>query len=215
MQHKIRSFAKRERQFTPEEQQLFDTLWSKYGLSWQEEINLEKFFGRKAPTILEIGFGMGHALVAMAKQYPEHNFLGIEVYSPGVMALLKDLEKYQLTNVRVWHEDVTNVLKVLPDNSLEKVLLFFPDPWPKRKHHKRRLVQNEFVDILKNKLIISGILHIASDWEDYAQHVLKIMNQSNNFTTIDNQNFVRPPTKFEQKGKKLGHQIWDLVFVRD
>jgi tRNA (guanine-N7-)-methyltransferase len=198
---------------------MFDERWAKYGLDVESKnISSKKIFGREAPLVLEIGFGMGTTILHSAKKYPEQNFIGIEVHQPGIITLLAKLEALALNNVRIYNEDAIVVLpKCIPDNSLEKVLIFFPDPWPKKRHHKRRLIQPEFIELLQRKLKSKGILHIATDWEDYANHVNNVLKNNSGFTA----SLTSPPlsdrisTKFEQRGKKLGHKIFDLIFTNN
>ncbi|MBT8116845.1 MAG: tRNA (guanosine(46)-N7)-methyltransferase TrmB, partial [Gammaproteobacteria bacterium] len=153
----------------------------------------------------------------MAELQPEHDFIGIEVHRPGVGHLLKLLEERAIDNVRIYHADAVKVLKeCLPDGSLDRVLLFFPDPWHKKRHHKRRIVQPAFIQLLGKKLKAGGILHMATDWEDYAEHMLAVMQASGDFRKCAGTGGYspRPVTKFEQRGRRLGHDVWDLVFER-
>jgi tRNA (guanine-N7-)-methyltransferase len=178
-------------------------------------------FGRQAPRILEIGFGMGQSLQQMAAQHPEQDYLGIEVHRPGIGSLMLNLEKHAIGNVRVLCADAMEVLEHhLAENSLDAVYLFFPDPWPKRKHHKRRIVQPAFVELVASRLKPGGILHMATDWENYAEHMLAVMNSTDKFDNCagagnySERPDYRPLTKFEQRGHKLGHGVWDLIFKR-
>jgi tRNA (guanine-N7-)-methyltransferase len=217
----IRSFVRREGRITAGQQRALQELWPRYGLEANAVLNLATIFGRQAPCTLEIGFGNGDALAAMAAQQPECNFIGIEVHRPGVGRLLQQLDEQELGNVRVMREDAVQVLKTcLPDNSLDRVLLFFPDPWHKKRHHKRRIVQADFIELLSRKIRPGGCLHMATDWEDYALHMLDVMQQSPRFRnsagagkTVSRPDY-RPVTKFEQRGQRLGHGVWDLVFER-
>jgi tRNA (guanine-N7-)-methyltransferase len=184
-------------------------------------LDLDAVFGRRAPRVLEIGFGMGDALHVLARERPNWDFLGIEVYRPGIGSFLRGLEDKAITNVRVIAEDAVQVLEhMIPDASLTRVHLFFPDPWPKKRHHKRRLIQPTFVALLARKLVSGGIFHMATDWEDYAHHALAVVSQSDVFrNTASGDGFTprpswRPRTKFEQRGERLGHAVWDLVFER-
>lgn len=178
-------------------------------------------FGRNAPLTLEIGFGNGDCLAQMAAANPEKNYLGIEVHKPGVGHLIKQLEAQRLTNVRIYCHDAVEVLEhCIADGSLNGIHLFFPDPWPKKKHHKRRIVQPHFVNLMVNKLQTGGYFHAATDWEHYAENMLcvlsgcpRLTNQSPDKSYCERPDY-RPFTKFEQRGLKLGHGVWDLVFAK-
>lgn len=216
----IRSFVRREGRLTRGQQRALEQLGPKYLLEpGSGMLDLDVLFGRSAPRYLEIGFGDGKSLASMAAAQPGVDFLGVEVHRPGVGSLLMQVEQQSLTNVRVICADVVEVLKtMLPDHSLDKVFLFFPDPWHKKRHHKRRLVQPEFVTTLRNKLKIGGIFHMATDWQDYAMHMLAVMKSAAGFrNTSQSGDYVmrpeyRPLTKFEARGKRLGHGVWDMVF---
>ena len=217
----IRSFVKREGRLTRAQRRALDKLLPRYGLAADTMIEPVAIFGHSAPLILEIGFGNGESLAAMAAQDPTSDFIGIEVHRPGIGHLLLDLERQDLVNVRVFTADAIEVLKCcIPDNILERVLLFFPDPWPKKRHHKRRIVQHEFIRQLARKLVPGGILHMATDWENYAGHMLDIMTAEPEFRNCAGKGNVsprpawRPVTKFERRGQRLGHGVWDLLFER-
>jgi len=218
----IKTFMPRQRRLTGSRLNAFDQLWGTYGLvALSGAIDFSKTFGRNAPTVLEIGFGTGETLHEMAKNHPEWNFIGIEVYRPGVAALLAKLKIEPIDNIRIFAEDANTVIqKCIPDNSLEKILIFFPDPWPKRRHFKRRIINENFIKLIQHKLKAQGILHIATDWEDYATHTLAVMQNQPGFVNLaDNNQFVlrpsyRPLTKFEQRGIRHGHQIFDLMFQK-
>lgn len=218
----IRSFVRREGRLTTAQQRAIDELGPKYIIqAGGPSLELDSLFGRQAPRYLEIGFGDGKALAEMAAAQPEVDFLGIEVHRPGVGSLLQRVEQQSLTNVRVISADVVEVLNTqLMDSSLDKVFLFFPDPWPKKRHHKRRLLQTDFVELLRCKLKPGGFFHMATDWEDYAMHMLAVMKMAPGFTnTSSDDTFVmrpayRPLTKFEARGKRLGHGVWDLLYQR-
>lgn len=219
---KIRSFVKREGRLTKGQAAALERTWPRMGLTYdQGPLNLDEVFGRNAPTVLEIGFGMGKSLVAMAKAAPEKNFIGIEVHRPGVGACLMDAEEAQLTNLRVYEHDAVEVLRdCIADGSLATVQVFFPDPWHKKRHHKRRLIQPEFIEALRPKLAIGGIIHLATDWENYAEHMLEVMTAATKWRNLAADNAYiprpdeRPLTKFEQRGERLGHGVWDLKFER-
>ena len=217
----IRSFVRREGRITAGQQRALQHLWPRYGLEVDTVLDVANIFGRKAPCTLEIGFGNGESLATMAEQQPEYDFIGIEVHRPGIGRLLQQLEEHNLDNVRVMREDAVQVLKsCIPDNSLDRVLLFFPDPWHKKRHHKRRIVQPDFIELLSRKIRPGGRLHMATDWEDYATHMLETMEQSPAFhNCAGSGNFsarpdYRPVTKFEQRGQRLGHGVWDLLYER-
>lgn len=219
---KIRSFVLREGRLTKGQQNALDNHWSEFGLNYQPTpFNLVEVFGRSAPVVLEIGFGMGKSLVEMAKNAPEQNFIGIEVHKPGVGACLGDAAAVGLRNLRLLEHDAVEVLNdSIADNSLTTVQLFFPDPWHKKRHHKRRIVQPEFVQLLRQKLQIGGVFHMATDWQNYAEHMLEVMQAAPGFSNLSaRDDYIerpeqRPLTKFEQRGQRLGHGVWDLMFKR-
>lgn len=176
-------------------------------------------FGRQAPGILEIGFGMGHATAEIAQGHPENDYLGVEVHTPGVGALLKRIGELNLGNVRIIRHDAVEVLQhMLAEASLDGIHIFFPDPWHKKRHHKRRLIQPDFVALLASRLKPGGYLHLATDWEDYAQQMLAVLSDNaqlvNTAASYAGRPAYRPMTKFEQRGLRLGHGVWDLVFKR-
>jgi tRNA (guanine-N7-)-methyltransferase len=218
----IRSFVRREGRMTPAQQRALDELWPVYGLDLEAcPLDLDAVFGRRASRTLEIGFGMGDALLAMAAAAPAEDFIGVEVHRPGVGSLLKRLQDAGITNVRVFCADAVEVLdRCLPADSLSRVCLFFPDPWHKKRHHKRRLVQPPFVERVCDRLARGGVFHLATDWEDYARHMLEVLTASRKLcNTAPDGRFVprpsyRPETKFERRGMRLGHGVWDLVFER-
>lgn len=205
---------------TPAQREALDVLWERYGVSPPAAVfDLDALFERSAPRILEIGFGMGDALVAMAQAHPEQDYVGIEVHRPGIGSLLRQLEVQKLSNVRVICADAVQVLELhIPDNSLDAVHLFFPDPWPKRRHHKRRMVQSTFMALVARKLKSGGCFHFATDWQEYAEHVMQLLSSAPEFVNAAGTgNYsprpaYRPLTKFERRGQRLGHQVWDLVF---
>lgn len=219
---RIRSFVRRQGRLTKGQQQALDTLWPVMGVEYQPEpVDLPALFGREAPVTLEIGFGMGASLVTMAQNTPHQNFLGIEVHAPGVGACLAAAKEVDVQNLRVMCHDAVEVLeKMIPDNSLRMVQLFFPDPWHKARHNKRRIVQVPFAELVMRKLKLGGVFHMATDWEAYAEHMLEVMNSIDGYRNqSEQQNYVprpetRPLTKFEQRGQRLGHGVWDLMFER-
>ena len=219
---KVKSFVLREGRLTNGQAAAIEQYWPTMGLDYTKDpINMEEIFGRSAPVTLEIGFGMGKSLVEMAKNAPEQNFIGIEVHRPGVGACLMDAGELGLTNLRVYQHDGVEVMAdSIGSESLDCVQLFFPDPWHKKRHHKRRIVQPEFVESIRRHLKIGGVFHMATDWENYAEHMLEVMNGAEGFdNTSESGDYIprpdsRPLTKFEQRGHRLGHGVWDLMFKR-
>lgn len=187
------------------------------GTSSENPLDLDHIFGRHAPRFLEIGFGMGETTAAIARMHPQNDYLAVEVHTPGVGSLLKQIEELGLTNIRVIQHDVVEVLQyALPPECLDGVHIFFPDPWPKARHHKRRLIQPDFIALLCPHLKRGGYIHAATDWEDYAIQILDVMSSepqlSNTAIDYAPRPEYRPLTKFEQRGLRLGHGVWDLVF---
>eukprot|EP00163_Fabomonas_tropica_P004727 TRINITY_DN14176_c0_g1_i1.p2 TRINITY_DN14176_c0_g1~~TRINITY_DN14176_c0_g1_i1.p2 ORF type:complete len:245 (-),score=37.76 TRINITY_DN14176_c0_g1_i1:654-1388(-) len=218
----IRSFVLRQGRMTEGQKRAFERSWPKYGLTREQGmIDPREVFGREAMLNLEIGFGMGKSLAEMAEAAPEQNFIGVEVHLPGVGSLLKEVEDRGLENVRVYNIDANDVIDLcLPEASLDRVMVFFPDPWHKKKHHKRRLIQAEFVQRIRHKLRVGGVLHLATDWENYAEHMMEVMNEAEGFANSRQDGGFsprpdhRPITKFEKRGERLGHGVWDLLFNR-
>lgn len=195
--------------------------WPRFGVSEGGPIDFDKLFGRQAPRVVEIGFGMGDALIQMAQTHPERNYLGIEVYEAGVGHLLGRATSLGISNIRVVRDDAVDVLQTrIPDKSIDAILLFFPDPWPKKRHHKRRIVQREFATTASEKLKVGGRLHLATDWEDYAHHMLEVLEGEPCLVNVAGPHAFfprpaeRPLTKFEKRGVKLGHRTWDLIYER-
>ena len=218
----IRSYTLRQGRLTPAQQRAMDELFPRFGIpSAETPLDFDALFGRAAPRILEIGFGNGDSLAAIAQTHPDNDYLGVEVHTPGVGHLLLKIEELALTNLRVMRDDAVEVLTHrIADASLDAVYLFFADPWPKKRHHKRRIVQEEFAQLLRRKLKPGGRFHMATDWENYAQHMLEVMSAAAGFrNTSPSGGYVprpdyRPLTKFEQRGQRLGHGVWDLIFER-
>jgi len=216
----VRSFVKREGRLTKGQAAAIERLWPSIGLTLENgRLDLATVFGRKAPVTLEIGFGMGHSLVEMASKARERDFIGIEVHEPGVGTCLMAVEESGVDNLRVFHEDAVEVLKqCIPDGSLNCVQIFFPDPWHKKRHHKRRIVQPEFVQLLAQKIESGGIIHLATDWKNYAEHMLEVLNGAPDLSNLSaSEDYVprpesRPKTKFERRGEGKGHGVWDLQF---
>ncbi len=219
---KIRSFVKREGRLTKGQAAAIEKCWPVMGLQHEQGmLDFSAVFGNDNDVVLEIGFGMGKSLVEMAKNAPHLNFIGIEVHKPGVGACLMDADAEGISNLRVFEHDAVEVLAdCIPEGSLSKLQLFFPDPWHKKRHHKRRIVQPEFVENLRSRLKIGGVFHMATDWENYAEHMLEVMQAAEKFKNQSETNdYVprpdsRPLTKFEQRGHRLGHGVWDLMFER-
>ena len=217
----IRSFVRREGRLTPGQQRAIDELWPQYALGEGDtSLDLNHLFNRKSPKVIEIGFGNGASLAEMAKNKPDTDFLGIEVHRPGVGQLLNLIEKNGLSNLRVACTDAVQLLKHrIADNSLDRLQLFFPDPWHKKRHHKRRIIQPDFVRLLAKKIKVGGHLHIATDWQHYAEQILLDFSDNTSFENCADDKYIprpdyRPLTKFEHRGQKLGHGIWDLLYKR-
>ncbi len=216
----IRSYVLRQGHFSNAQRHAYESLLPYYGIPFSDKpIDLDQIFGRSAPKVLEIGSGMGETTVAIARQYPERDFLAIEVHMPGIGSLLNQIEKYQLSNLRIIpHDAVVVMQQMFTDESLDSVHIFFPDPWPKARHHKRRLIQPDFVSLLCSRMKSGGYVHIATDWENYAEHILQVMNSEQRFTNTATDYAPRPTyrplTKFEQRGLRLGHTIRDLIFIK-
>lgn len=219
---KVRSFVKREGRLTKGQERALTDHWQDMGLNHSDGlINPKTVFGNDNPVVLEIGFGMGKSLVEMAKAAPELNFIGIEVHKPGVGACISFAVEQGVKNLRVYEHDAIEILAdCIPEKVLSTVQLFFPDPWHKKKHHKRRIVSLTFVETIRQKLKIDGVFHMATDWENYAECMLEDMQNSPGYQNLSETNdYVprpesRPLTKFEDRGHRLGHGVWDLQFKR-
>ncbi len=217
----IRSFVRREGRITAAQRTALRELMQIYGLADHDrQWDLDSLFGRYAPRVLEIGCGVGEAVIALAASHPENDYLAVEVHRPCVGHLLQRAHAAALRNLRVICQDATRVLGgLIPDTSLECVYLFFPDPWPKRRHRKRRLIQADFVSLIARKLKPHGRLFFATDWDDYAQHISKTMAQQGQFVNLAGAAVTAPPphwrplTRYERRGLQLGHQIHDFVFA--
>ncbi|MBK1645542.1 tRNA (guanosine(46)-N7)-methyltransferase TrmB [Thiocapsa imhoffii] len=220
----IRSFVLRQGRLTPAQNRACQRLWPQYGVDWAPGavLDLASLFGNAHPVVLEIGFGNGESLATMAAQDPERNWLGIEVHGPGVGHLLLELERRELSNVRVIRHDAIEVLSQgIAPASLAGVQLFFPDPWPKRRHQKRRILNPESIELIARALRPGGLFHAATDWEPYAEQMLALLSQSSEFFSnpagpgcFSPRPPSRPPTRFEQRGERLGHRVNDLIFQR-
>ena len=218
----IRSFVVRAGRMTDAQKRAIAEGMPRFGFPVDAgRVDIEAVFGRAAPVTLEIGFGMGHSLAENACAHPERNFIGIEVHPPGVGTLLSLLDEQQLSNVRIAQHDAVEVLNQnIDDASLDAVQLFFPDPWHKKRHHKRRIVRPDFVQLLRKKLKLGGCFHMATDWQPYAEHMLEVMEAADGFSNVAGAGQYsprpvdRPVTKFERRGERLGHGVWDLMYTR-
>lgn len=218
---RIRSYVRREGRITRGQRNALDKYWDKYGVEFShEKIDLDNLFNRRAPKILDIGTGMGDTTVAMAITNPENDYLAVEVHNPGIGSLLRQIETHQISNIRIFNHDVIEVLTFqIPGNSLDIVYIFFPDPWPKKRHHKRRMINHEFLDSLINCLKANARIFVATDWEDYAKLILEIFETKPGFINLAGAGRYaprprwRPNTKFEQKGKKSDRCVWDFAFA--
>ena len=220
----IRSFALRRGHVTQGQRRAFGELLPRFGVPYSPRpIDLAAHFGRSAPTVLEIGFGMGETTAAIARARPDVNFLGVEVFAAGVGALARRIDELQLHNIRIVQHDAVEVARdMLAPDALAGVHVFFPDPWPKARHHKRRLIAPPFVALLAGRIARGGYLHCATDWQHYAEQMLAVLSaepllrnlHEGYAPTPDNPLVSRPTTKFHARGERLGHGVWDLVFVR-
>ncbi|MEZ5454160.1 MAG: tRNA (guanosine(46)-N7)-methyltransferase TrmB [Thiothrix sp.] len=219
----IKSFVLRQGRMTKGQEQAMEDLWPVFGIETADTpLDFVQLFGRTAPVTLEIGFGNGESLAQMAATAPERDFIGIEVHTPGVGHLLKIVGEQGLKNVRAMNTDAVDILqKRIPPGSLDRVQLFFPDPWHKKKHHKRRIVQPDFVSLIASRLRTGGVFHLATDWENYAEHMAQVLEASAEFRNLaaaeppySPRPLERPLTKFENRGLKLGHGVWDLRYQK-
>lgn len=221
-QRKIRSFVRREGRMTPGQASAYQSMMPLYGFEYQKKrLDLAELFGNDNPVSLEIGFGMGASLAEQAKRYPNRNFIGIEVHRPGVGSLLVRMKEHQLSNIRVISHDAVEVLEdMLADDCLELLQLFFPDPWHKKKHHKRRILNAPFSQLVRSKIKPDGHFHMATDWQNYAEQMLEVMTESPGWANCSESNDYipqpenRPITKFQKRGEGLGHGVWDLMFKK-
>lgn len=222
MYREIKSYVLRAGRMSPRQQQGLELFLPNYQLQlgskpWDFVIE----FGREADTIVEIGFGMGASLLTMAQNNPELNYIGIEVHKAGVGSLAADLNDHKISSVRIVNHDAVEVFRTqIADDSLAGVQIFFPDPWHKKRHHKRRLIQTEFIKLLVQKIKPGGFIHCATDWQDYAEHILEVLSAEPKLKNQQAQGGysprpeTRPLTKFEQRGERLGHGVWDILFTR-
>jgi len=220
---RVRSFVLRAGRMTEGQKRALDELWPVYGLPEHgDQLDLGAVFGNPHPVIMEIGFGNGDATWQMAAAHPTENYLAVEVHRPGVGHLLLKLQEHDLGNVRVACQDAVELLcKAIPAASLAGVRIYFPDPWPKKRHHKRRIIQAPFIRLLAEKMQHGGILHMATDWEHYAEHMQQVMHHSPEFDPFCPGDGPlprpewRPETKYEKRGERLGHRVFDLVYIRN
>ena len=214
----IRSFVLRQGRVSVAQARACAQLLPRYGIPYAPQpLDLERTFGRSAPKILEIGFGMGETTAAIAAAHPENDYLGIEVHTPGVGSLLKLIDGRGIGNLRLIQHDAVEVLReMISPGSLDGAHIFFPDPWPKKRHHKRRLVQPDFVSLLASRIKSGGYVHLATDWQEYAEQMLAVLSAEplleNTAAGYAPRPHYRPQTKFETRGLKLGHGVWDIVF---
>ncbi|MDY5779701.1 MAG: tRNA (guanosine(46)-N7)-methyltransferase TrmB [Succinivibrionaceae bacterium] len=219
---RIRSFVLREGRLTTGQEKALNELFPVWGIEFEDKVlDLKEVFGNDNPVTVEIGFGMGQSLAQMAKDDPNRNFLGIEVHTPGVGALLSLIKENNLTNIRIIRHDAVEILeKMLQNESIDRLQLFFPDPWHKARHHKRRIVNDEFIKLVITKLKIRGIIHMATDWEDYSEQMLQVLSNFKELKNLSKDGFLevrpqeRPLTKFEARGLRLGHVIRDIKFQK-
>jgi len=217
---RIRSFVRREGRLTPAQRRALEELLPRYGVPGHGPLDPVALFGRRAPLTVEVGFGNGEVLAHLAAAHPERDHLGIEVHRPGVGRLLNRIHELGLANVRVAVDDAMEVLPRLPEGSIDLLLVFFPDPWHKKRHHKRRLVNAEFARLAASRLRPGGRLHLATDWEDYARQMLEVLGAEPALHNLSPAgDFVprpdsRPVTRFEARGRRLGHEVFDLLYER-
>ena len=217
----MRSYVLRQSRITPAQELAIQQHWHRFGIDYQPQtLDLSQVFGRSAPKVLEIGTGTGENIVALANRHSDNDYLALEVHKPGVGKLIRQAVALNLSNIRVICHDAVEVLAhQIDDKTLDQILIFFPDPWPKKRHHKRRLLQPEFVALLRRKLQDHGRLFLATDWQDLAEHMLRVCDAEGElFNLAGRGNYSprpkwRPLTKFEQRGRHLQHQVWDLAYA--
>lgn len=217
----IRSFVKRESRLTKAQQSALENFWCKHGIDYKNELlDFDTLFKRPAPIIMDIGVGTGDSTFHHAENHPENNYLAIEVHKPGVGRLLNSIESKNLNNIKIINYDVIEVLvNQIPDRCLSQVFIFFPDPWPKKKHHKRRLINQSLIEQIKKKLRFNGRLHIATDWENYAENIQELCSQDSELLNLNNCNKSSPrpnwrvQTRYEARGLNLEHKVWDFCYA--
>jgi len=216
----IRSYVLRQGRFSPAQQRAYAELMPRFGVEYaRKPLDFRELFGRLAPCVVEIGSGMGETTARIASENPATDYLAIEVHAPGVGSLLRQVGEQGLTNLRIVVHDAVEVLRdMVAPGALAGIHVFFPDPWPKKRHHKRRLVQPEFAALAASRLAPGGYLHVATDWQEYADHVLAVLSATpglaNTAAAFAPRPATRPETKFERRGLKLGHGVWDIIFTR-
>jgi tRNA (guanine-N7-)-methyltransferase len=218
----VRSFVLRQGRATPSQKRAFEQHWTSYGLDYSGSIlDINQLFSKPAATVIEIGFGNAEQLLFSAQQEPEKNFIGIEVHAPGVGRALNGIAQLQLSNVRVYQHDAVEVIRdEIADGSLEEIRIYFPDPWHKKRHHKRRIIQPEFLKLICRKLKPGGLVHLATDWQEYAEHMWDVCdNEPMLRNSKEPRGFIPRPawrmqTHFETRGQNLGHGVWDLLYIR-
>lgn len=223
MMRKIQTFVRRSGRLTLGQKMGLTEFWTDYGIDLPKgKIDLKRLFVKQQKIVLEVGFGNGDSLLKMAINAPDQNFLGVEVYEAGVGRLINEVHKHQLANLKIIQADAVEVLtKHIEDDSFNRFQLFFPDPWHKKKHHKRRIVQTDFLDLLSRKIIKGGKVHMATDWAHYAAAMMNVLENHPHFKNTQNDPTYsprpeyRPITKFERRGRRLGHGVWDLIFIND
>lgn len=221
VKRRVRSFVRREGRLTPAQNRALERLWPRFGLDASRPLDPVRVFGREAPLSLEIGFGTGEALLAQAEANSGHDHIGIEVHRPGVGRVLRQIEEQDLRNVRIFQADAVDVLEgCIAPAMLDVVQLYFPDPWPKKRHHKRRLVQTPFADLVASRLKPGGRWLLATDWEPYAEHMRALLDAHPDFANVAGTGAylsarpARAGTRFERRGERLGHRVFDLAYVR-
>jgi tRNA (guanine-N7-)-methyltransferase len=216
----VRSYVRREGRMTIAQKRAIEKYWHAYGVEFSKtKLDLDLLYHRAAPKILDIGTGTGEVTATLAKTHPENDYLAVEVHHPGVGSLIRRIVQDRITNIRISDHDVTDVLRYqLPAGCLDMVYIFFPDPWPKKRHHKRRLLNTDFLNLLNNCLKANGRIFIATDWQDLAEHVLETFSRHQDFINLAGAGryaprpYWRPHTRFEKRGQKLEHTIWDFVY---
>lgn len=216
----IRSFVLRQGRITPGQRKALEKHWPEFGVDFNQQLlDIDQLFGRQAPKILDIGTGTGDSTIALARAHPENDYLAVEVHTPGIGSLLRKIAEHNLRNIRIFNHDVIEVLRwQIPPRSLDNIYLFFPDPWPKKRHHKRRLINTEFLPLAGRCMQRHARLFIATDWEDYAEHIKEVFKQVPDFVNLAGEDCPAPrphwriTTRFEQRGKKLDHSVTDFVF---
>jgi tRNA (guanine-N7-)-methyltransferase len=219
-QFSIRSYVKRDGRLTKSQRHALDHYWDKHGIEFKNDpIDFDELFNRRAPVIMDIGVGTGDTTLSHAQSHPQNNYLAIEVHRPGIGQLLNQIEKNKLTNIKIVNHDVIDVLKnQIPEHSISQIFIFFPDPWPKKRHHKRRLINTPLLALIKKKMTLNGRLHIATDWENYADHIQQLLNKDPELINLAGNNNTAPRpywrinTRYESRGIRLEHDVWDFCY---